>query len=49
MYGVAREPWIAALSILVAIQGCYVALGLTLKVAGSEGTPVEAIVMGTPG
>ena len=39
MYGVAHEPWIVALSILVAIQGSYVALGLTLKVAHSEGVP----------
>lgn len=39
MYGVAHEPWIVVLSILVAIQGCYVALGLALKVAGSEGLP----------
>jgi NO-binding membrane sensor protein with MHYT domain len=35
--GVAHEPWIVLLSILVAIQGCYVALGLTLKVARTEG------------
>ena len=39
MYGVAHEPWIVVLSILVAIQGSYVALGLTLKVARSEGLP----------
>ena len=37
MYPVAHEPWVVALSILVAIQGSYVALGLTLKVAASEG------------
>jgi diguanylate cyclase len=37
VYGVAHEPWIVALSILVAIQGSYVALGLMLKVARSEG------------
>ncbi len=39
MYGVTHEPWIVVLSILVAIQGSYVALGLTLKVAHSEGMP----------
>ncbi len=37
MYGVAHEAWIVVLSILVAIQGSYVGLGLTLKVARSEG------------
>jgi NO-binding membrane sensor protein with MHYT domain len=37
VYPVAHEPWVVALSILVAIQGSYVALGLTLKVAASEG------------
>jgi NO-binding membrane sensor protein with MHYT domain len=39
VYGVAHEPWIVALSILVAIQGSYVALGLTLKVSSTEGLP----------
>ena len=39
MYGVAHEPWIVALSILVAIQGSYVALGLTLKVSSTRGLP----------
>ena len=39
MYGVTHEPWIVVLSILVAIQGSYVALGLTLKVSRSEGIP----------
>lgn len=39
MYGVGHEPWIVALSILVAVQGSYVALGLTLKVSRSEGIP----------
>ena len=39
MYAVGHEAWIVALSILVAVQGSYVALGLTLKVARSEGTP----------
>jgi NO-binding membrane sensor protein with MHYT domain len=39
VYGVTHEPWIVVLSILVAIQGSYVALGLTLKVARSEGVP----------
>ncbi len=34
-----HEPWIVALSVLVAIQGSYVALGLTLKVSRSEGVP----------
>jgi NO-binding membrane sensor protein with MHYT domain len=37
VYGVAHEAWIVLLSILVAIQGSYVGLGLTLKVARSEG------------
>ena len=37
MYPVAHEAWVVVLSILVAIQGSYVALGLTLKVASSEG------------
>ena len=34
---VAHEAWIVALSILVAIQGCYVALGLTLRVSSAVG------------
>ena len=37
VYGVAHEPWIVVLSILVAIQGSYVALGLTLRVSSTEG------------
>jgi NO-binding membrane sensor protein with MHYT domain len=37
--GVSHETWIVLLSILVAIQGSYVALGLTLKVSRSVGTP----------
>jgi NO-binding membrane sensor protein with MHYT domain len=39
VYGVAHEPWIVILSILVAIQGSYVALGLMLRVTRSEGLP----------
>jgi NO-binding membrane sensor protein with MHYT domain len=39
MHGMAHQPWIAALSILVAIQGSYVALGLMLRVTHSEGLP----------
>ena len=35
---VAHEPWIVALSILVAIQGSYVALGLTVRIAQTVGT-----------
>ena len=35
---VVHEPWIVALSILVAIQGSYVALGLTLRLATATGT-----------
>ena len=37
MWGVTHEAWIMALSILVAIQGCYVALGLALKVPSTSG------------
>jgi NO-binding membrane sensor protein with MHYT domain len=39
VHGVAHEPWIVILSILVAIQGSYVALGLMLRVTRSEGLP----------
>jgi hypothetical protein len=35
VYGVAYEPWIVGFSILVALQGSYVALGLTLKVSAT--------------
>lgn len=39
MYGVAHEAWIVVLSLLVAIQGCYVALGMALKFTSGEGMP----------
>jgi len=33
-----HEPWIVALSVVIAIQGAYVALGLTLRIGNAVGT-----------
>src|SRR5262245_14433844 len=43
---VTHEPWLVALSVIVAIQGAYVGLSLAVKVAGSTGLRRRLLLAG---
>lgn len=43
---VTHEPWLVALSIVVAIQGAYVGLSLAVQVAGAEGLRRRLLLAG---
>jgi NO-binding membrane sensor protein with MHYT domain len=46
---VIHEPWLVLLSVLVAIQGAYVGLSLTLELPGSTGTRRKLLLGGAAG
>jgi NO-binding membrane sensor protein with MHYT domain len=46
---VTHEPWLVLLSVLVAIQGAYVGLSLTLELPGSTGTRRKLLLAGAAG
>jgi NO-binding membrane sensor protein with MHYT domain len=43
---VTHEPWIVALSLLVAIQGAYVAIGLSLQISAAHGMKRRLLLAG---